>query len=104
MRRLLSAAFVTACVALSQPVFATPITYILTGTLSGTLTDANAAVTPITNQSFVWTLEADTENALHIVQPPPPFPIAVTVVPAAADVIEIGTTMLTPTIPLPSLD
>ena len=74
-----------------------PITYTLVGTISGTLSDAQGAVSDLgfTNTPFVWRVTADTVQAITV----DTHGGLVTEVPAATDTIALGGTVLFPTNP-----
>jgi hypothetical protein len=89
MRMILGA---VALMAVCNAAQASPITYTLTGDLTGTLDGA-----AITNAAFVWQLTGDTNDEVTLITPPPPP--SVPAIPALTDTITIGALVLTPTIP-----
>ena len=72
------------------------IIYTLTGTLSGTLTDAAGVSVSFTDATFRWWVAGDTTSVSSVLglAPGPVFEV-----PARSDTIRIGHEVLTPTIP-----
>ena len=90
MRMILGA---VALLAVCNAAQASPITYTLTGDLTGTLTSAGSSIT-FTNTAFLWQVVSDT-NSITSIPGPPPGPA----IPAITDTITIGATVLSPNHP-----
>lgn len=93
MFRIVAAAALISLSLGMHPSGATPITYTLTGDLTGTLTDPSSGVITFTDQAFEWQVTGDTALVTSIVGPPPGPAIA-----AETDTLTIGATVLTPAV------
>jgi hypothetical protein len=82
--------------AIGGSAYASPITYMLMGSLTGNLEDSQGQTTEsFVNTPFVWTLTGDTTQVVTIGTHGGPT----TIVPAITDTIALDNTVLAPSIP-----